>query len=176
MAHTRTNPHSKASQRPRPTASSAMTIDRQRLEAFVGEWRTEGEQLDSAVGPAAAISATQTYEWLQGNAFLIHRFDGMVGTSNASCIEIIGVDRETDRCRAHTFYNNGLINVWDVEFAGDEWQLNGDWNMGGRQMKVRCKITFGDNGTTMYSRWEHSVDGRVWQAFWDLTARKTQSH
>ena len=174
MAHTRTDSQKKAPQQQPKTGGTQ--LDRQSLKVFVGEWRSEGEQLESAVGSAASITATQRYEWLQGESFLIHRFDGKVGHSNASCIEIIGCDRETGSCRAHTFYNNGLVNVWDVELEGDRWLLRGDWNMGGRQMKVRCTIEFSDNGNTMQSRWEHSNDGRSWQAFWNLTARKVQSH
>jgi len=176
MAHTRTDSQTKSAQQRQPNVESTASIDRQRLNVFLGEWRTEGEQLDSAVGPAGPITATQKYEWLQGEAFLIHRFDGKVGDANASCIEILGCDRETGSCRAHTFYNNGLINMWDVEIEGERWLLSGDWDMGGRQMKVRCTISFRDDGATMRSQWEHSTDGRSWQPFWDLTAKKVQSH
>jgi hypothetical protein len=154
---------------PIPTDAKALNI-------FVGEWRTEGEQFAGPVGKAAKVTATQRYEWLQGEAFLIHRFDGHVGSSAASCIEIIGCDRDTDNCRAQTFYNNGLVNVWDVDQHEGTWLFAGDWNMGGNSMKVRCTISFADDALTMHSRWEYSNDGTKWQPFWDLTARKVVQH
>jgi hypothetical protein len=178
MTQTRSESRTKLSKKPEKRSASAGTsaIDTKALSIFVGEWRTEGEQLAGPIGEAAKVTATQRYEWLQGESFLIHRFDGHVGTSAASCIEIIGCDRETGNCRAHTFYNNGLVNVWDVERNDLQWLLAGDWNMGGKSMKVRCTISFADAASTMHSRWEHSSDGARWQAFWNLTARKLVQH
>ena len=174
MVESRTQGHTPTEQRAQSATSPA--IDRQDLHAFVGEWHTSGNQFEGAIGSAERITATQTYEWLQGDSFLIHRFDGTVGRSPASCIEIIGYDTESGECQAHTYYNNGRVNIWDVERDDERWVLCGDWNMAGRQMKVRCTVTFAADGGTMHSLWEHSSDGRKWTAFWDLTARKATSH
>lgn len=59
---------------------------------FVGKWNLEGRQLEGIVGPAAKVAAVQTYEWLTGGFFLIHRFEGRVGNGEAACIEIIAYD------------------------------------------------------------------------------------
>jgi hypothetical protein len=178
MTQTRRESRTRASQDPAQRTSdiAPSSIAPKGLNSFVGEWRAEGEQLAGPVGEAAQVTATQRYEWLQGDAFLIHRFDGRVGTSAASCIEIIGRDRETGSCRAHTFYNNGLMNVWDVDEIDGRWQFAGDWNMRGKSLKVRCTIRFADDASTMHSCWEHSTDGSQWQTFWNLTARKLVQH
>jgi hypothetical protein len=178
MTQTRSESRTKSSQSPKQRSPDThrSAIDTKALDIFIGEWRAEGEQLAGPVGEAAKVTATQRYEWLQGESFLIHRFDGRVGTRAASCIEIIGCDRETGSCRAHTFYNNGLVNVWDVDQNEGQWLFEGDWNMSGKSLKVRCTITFADDASTMYSRWEHSSDGSQWQAFWNLTARKLVQH
>jgi hypothetical protein len=177
MPHQRHDPQTSSPATSRQTEqASARNEHTKALNAFVGEWRAEGQQLAGPVGAAAKITATQKYEWLQGEMFLIHRFDGHVGESSASCIEIMGYDRDTGLCRIHTFYNNGLKNVWDVERHADRWQLYGDWNMAGKSMKVRCTITFGDDGRSMRNLWEYSEGGAGWQAFWDLHARKTLPH
>ena len=174
MPHSRIDPHIRTS----PAKSSQRTLnpDASALDTFVGEWHVEGEQIEGPIGPAATITATQRYEWLQGQRFLVHRFDGQVGASPASCIEIIGCNRDTGLCRIHTFYNNGLTNVWDVELHAGRWHLYGDWNMAGRAMKVRCTIAFHDDAKAMRSHWEHSSDGVRWHTFWDLRAKKAIPH
>ncbi|HVF16515.1 MAG TPA: DUF1579 family protein [Steroidobacteraceae bacterium] len=176
MTQTRSESRTKSSQNPKQRSETRQSIDIKALSIFVGEWRAEGEQLAGPVGEAANVTATQRYEWLQGESFLIHRFDGHVGASAASCIEIIGCDREAGNCRAHTFYNNGPVNVWDVDQHDGQWLLAGDWNMSGKSLKVRCTINFTGAGSTMHSRWEYSNDGTQWQVFWNLTARKLVQH
>jgi hypothetical protein len=176
MPQSRVDPSSRISSGHLGKSPTTFSPDTAALNAFAGEWHAEGEQNESPVGPAASIKATQRYEWLQGNRFLIHRFDGQVGASSASCVEIIGCDRDTGLCRVHSFYNNGLTNVWDVELHGGRWRLIGDWNMAGRTMKVRCAITFQDGGRIMRSHWEYSSDGTRWHTFWDVKAKKAIPH
>jgi hypothetical protein len=177
MAHARSELRTKSHQfKQRSAGNAPSSLNTKMLGIFVGEWRTEGEQLAGPVGEAAKVTATQRFEWLQGESFLIQRFDGHVGTAAASCIEIIGCDRDTGSCRAHTYYNNGLVNVWDVEEHEGQWLFAGDWNMGGKCLKVRCTISFADAGTTMHSHWEYSSDGSQWQTFWRLTSRKLVEH
>jgi len=154
----------------------ALDPEHERLDPFVGKWHMEGQQLPGPAGPAAAVSALQTYEWLPGGQFLIHRFDGHIGPTQAVCIEIIGYDAERRCYRAHTFYNNGQTNVWDIEPRGDRWVVLGDWNAGGRALKIRCTTTFADGGQTMNGVWEHSQDGASWQPFWKVEARKVTGH
>lgn len=174
MAHTRheTRGNQPGTSMHHAAAHAAPDMEHERLDAFIGKWHMEGQQLAGPAGPAASISALQTYEWLEGGQFLIHRFDGHVGDSPAACVEIIGFEPERRCYRAHTFYNNGQMNVWDIDLRGDQWRVLGDWNSGDRQMKVRCTTTFADDGQTMTSKWEHSSDGLRWQTFWDVSARK----
>ena len=144
----------------------------QRLNAFVGTWNTEGQQCEGAVGPAAKIRAMETYEWLRGEFFLVHRFEGQVGDGAVACIEIIGYDAETQSYPTHTFYNNGVANEWQSHERDGIWTLAGDWQMQGQSVKVRCTTAFSDAGHTMTSKWEQSSDGSSWETFWDVKASK----
>jgi hypothetical protein len=157
-------------------AHASFDGDLEQLDAFVGKWHMEGQQLAGPSGPAAPISALQSYEWMAGNQFLVHRFDGHVGDSQAACVEVIGFDADRRCFRAHTFYNNGQMNVWDIDRRDGRWRILGDWNASGRPMKVRCLIDFTDDGNTMKSTWEHSSDGMTWQPFWKVSARKVMGH
>jgi hypothetical protein len=75
----------RTSQSPKPGAGQ------QRLNVFVGTWHMEGQQCEGPIGPAANIRAVETYEWLPGEFFLVHRFEGRVGDVEAGCLEIIGL-------------------------------------------------------------------------------------
>lgn len=176
MTHTRHERHERETEGfTHATTHSTPDAQHEQLDAFVGKWHMQGQQLAGPAGPAAPITALETYEWLPGAQFLIHRLDGRIGDSQAACIEIIGFDAERRCYRAHTFYNNGQMNVWDIERRDDAWRVLGDWSAGGRSMKVRCMIRFAENDT-MHSRWEHSSDGSTWHAFWEVTARRVTDH
>jgi hypothetical protein len=177
MGHSRGESRDTHEQKPLHStpARAAPDAEHERLQVFVGSWHMEGRQLEGPAGSAATISAFQKYEWLPGGQFLVHRFDGHVGGSQAACVEIIGVE-ERRGYRAHTFYDNGRMNVWDITHRDGEWRAMGDWNAGDRYLKVRCTTTFADDGQTMDSKWEHSQDGHAWQTFWEVSARKVVEH
>lgn len=145
-----------------------------RLGVFVGTWQTEGQQHAGAVGPAAKISAKESYEWLSGERFLVHRFDGRVGDHDASCIEILGFDAESGRYPVHTFYNNGATHEWTYREHEGAWILTGEWPQGEGSMHVRCTVRFGADGDTMTGKWEHSSDGASWKTFWDVRGTRTR--
>jgi Protein of unknown function (DUF1579) len=147
-----------------------------KLDVFVGKWTSEGRQHEGLVGPAAKIIAAESYDWLKGDFFLIHRFDGRVGEGEAACIEIIGYDPEGDLYPVHTFYNTGVTTKWEYRERDGAWTLTGGWDMGGKPMKVRATVTFSDGGQTMTGKWEHSTDGSDWQTFWEVKATKTPAN
>jgi hypothetical protein len=139
---------------------------------FIGRWKTEGRQHETALGAAAKISALETYEWLTGGRFIVHRFEGHVGDAEAACIEIIGHEESSDRYAVQTFYNNGTTKRWRAQEREGLWVLTGDWQAGGRSQKVRCTITLLDSATVMKGKWQYSNDGSKWHTFWDVTATK----
>ncbi len=71
-----------------------------RLDAFVGKWHAEGESYAEGQRPddprASAVPWTseETYEWLPGGFFLLHRWDAMAGERAFKGTEIIGYDEE----------------------------------------------------------------------------------
>jgi len=157
---------------PTPERSGRPHAERRFPHAFVGKWKTEGRQHETVLGSAANISATETYEWLTGGRFLVHRFEGHVGDGPAACIEIIGHEDSSDRYSVHTFYNNGVTRRWRGEERGGLWLLTGDWPVAGRTQKVRCTIALLDEERAMKGKWEYSKDGSKWHTFWDVSATK----
>lgn len=147
-----------------------------KLDVFVGDWITEGHQHEGFAGPAAKIVAAESFEWVKGGFFLIHRFDGRVGEGDAACIEIIGYDPQADVYPVHTYYSTGVASDWEYRERGGVWTLTGGWNMGGKAMQVRATVMFSNGGRTMAGTWEHSPDGSEWQAFWDVSSTKAPAH
>ena len=147
------------------------------LKPFTGKWLTTGQQYQSAVGPAAKITAVETYEWLPGDRFLIHRFDGLVGDEPAVCIEVIGRDAANEDYPVHTFYNNGVTAKWLLHERNGAWLLTGHWDIAGKLTDVRCTLVFSDSGEAMAGRWEHAVkNGSThWVPFWEVEARRVRA-
>lgn len=150
------------------------TAAHERLHALIGAWHTEGRQIDGPIGREAKITAVDTYEWLTGHMFVVHRFEGMVGDLPAACIEIIGYDEANDRYPVNTFYNNGITRSWQLRDDDGNWKLEGNWEIEGRVAPVRCTVNLADNDGTMRSRWECCQDDTNWIAFWELEATKVR--
>ena len=146
----------------------------ERLKVWLGTWHTTGRQHEGPVGPAAEITAVETFEWATGRFFLVHRFDGKVGDNDASCIEITGYDPQSESYSAHTYYSNGLTNDWRLHERDGTWTLTGDWDLAETKAKTRCTTAFSANGAVMTGRWEMSVEGGEWQTFWDVSSTRAE--
>jgi hypothetical protein len=139
----------------------------ERLGAFLGKWIMEGQAYEGPFGPAARITATETYEWLPGSLFLVHRLEGRLGGQRIACIEVIGCDTSKDTCSVRSFYNDGTHNVWQGREQDGTWVFSGTWQRDGKALSVRCTSVFSDAGDTVTGTWEYSPDGSTWQRFWE---------
>jgi hypothetical protein len=72
------------------------------LGALVGRWHTQGWTSVEAGIPSERIDAIDTYEWLPGEAALLHLVDATVGETGVRGAEIIGYD--SDRRHYVTLY------------------------------------------------------------------------
>lgn len=172
-ADTLQNRAAKGEQDPPRLEPAAHGPEHERLERFVGRWNTEGRAHEGPFGPAAAISAVETFEWLPGGLFLIHRLTGRLGDKDMACVEIIGADPSGQGYVLRSFYNDGTHNVWSARLRDDNWTLTGEWPQEGKTIHVRCSAVFGAAGTTLSAKWEHSNDGVTWQRFWETRLVKT---
>ena len=138
-----------------------------RLQNFIGTWETEGQQYAGPYGPAGKVKALETYEWLTGRAFIVHRFEGHVAEEPAASIEVIGPAGNGKTVPVRAFYDRGVASDWTLEERGPTtWILNGSWPMAGREAKARCTLI--DGGDTLTARWEYATEGGEWQVSWDV--------
>ena len=142
-----------------------------RLQSLIGTWETEGQQYAGPMGPAAKVKAVETYEWLTGKTFLVHRFEGQVGDSPAASIEVIGPKNGDGSLPVHAYYDSGVASEWTLKERGPTtWVITGSRPIAGRDTPVRCTII--DGGDTMTGRWEYATEGGEWQVSWDIKSRR----
>ena len=148
------------------------TPELERLEVFLGTWNLEGQQYEGPFGPAAKITAVETYEWLPGGFFLVHRFDARIGGQPIACIEVIGHDASSQSYPTRTFCSDGNTNEWQFRERDGVWTSAEAAPMARNPMQARSTSVFSDAGNTMTAKWEYSSDGAAWQTFWDVKATK----
>ena len=146
--------------------------DQRSLEVFVGNWQMEGQQFDSVFGGPAKVTAEESFEWLPGGMFLVHRLVGRLGAFRN------GVHR-SDRRRSHAGWLSRAHVLQRRPFPGlaaHRARRPLDDQRGlvvpdGSKRMVRCTTRFENGGTTRKGIWEVSADGK-WERFWEVTARK----
>ena len=163
------------------TATNATTVQHEpqtrgpehaRLDPLVGSWHTRGRAHRTPLSPEGDLEMKETYEWLPGEQFLVHRLDGMHGKEETSCIEIMWYDAASETYPMQTFYNNGTMNVWRAVEQNGGWLRAGEWTVKGSTLEVRCITRFADGGNTIDGRWEYSEDGVTWAPFWEVQSRR----
>jgi hypothetical protein len=144
------------------------------LAPFCGKWHTEGQQYESPLGAAGPFVAVETFEWLSGGHFMVHRLEGELGSQPAACVEIFGKDPQGELF-AQTFYNDGSTNTWRLNEAVNAVVLSGTWSRGSADsLQVRYTASFEEAGNAIAGKWEQSRDGNDWRTFLDARSTKAQ--
>jgi hypothetical protein len=148
-----------------PVASSSDSLEA--LEPFVGEWTVVAAFKDV---PPADAGARVGFEWLQGEQFLIERWQVPVPQAPDG-IAIIGADPEGEGSYLqHYFDSRGIARVYKMSFEDGVWRLWRDEpDLSPLAFSQRFTGTFGDDGKTIAGRWERSPDGKTWEHDFDLT-------
>ena len=84
--------HLNPTNQPKPTAAH------KRLEIFIGNWHAEGTSYgdgQDATDPRASSvpwTSDESYEWLPGSFFVLHRWDAQLGKHEFKGDEVMGYD------------------------------------------------------------------------------------
>lgn len=145
----------------------AASIELERLNPFVGAWDTEGEIKNSPSKQSAKFRATDTYEWLPGGHFLLHRFDAAMPDGKIQGIEVIGYSREHDSYPMRSFDSLGNTNLMQARLEMNTWTFVGEG--------IRFTGGFRDSGRIFAGLWElRSSDGAAWRPWMDVRLRKVE--
>lgn len=149
------------------TKQTAASTDLECLSAFVGVWDTEGEMKASPSRQFMKFKATDTYEWLPGGHFLLHRFDADMPDGNVKGIEVIGYSQESKSYPMHSFDSLGNASVMHARIDQETWTFLGE--------STRFTGGFRDNGKVFAGVWElRSNDTSAWQLWMDVELRKVE--
>ena len=143
---------------PRPGAGH------KKLNRFVGAWHTKGQTKVGANGEALLITGTDTYEWLPGGFFLVHRWDVRMGSEESKGIEIIGYDDKTKAYPTYSFDNQGNTGTYQASTRDGVWTF--------RSRSERATVVMSDDGNTIIANWEHLTDGINWQPWMEVKLQR----
>ena len=124
----------------------------ERLEAFVGRWRAEGQsygQNQDRNDPKANAEpwvSDEVTEWHAGKFFIVQREDARIGLGTLITHSVIGYDEPSGGYVAHAFENHGFYRRYTVRVDGRIWTFSGDTE--------RARIEFSEDGRTQTVTWE----------------------
>jgi hypothetical protein len=139
---------------PKPTAAH------RRLEVFIGDWHAEGvsygEGQDPADPRASGVPWTsdESYEWLPGKFFVLHRWDALAGKHEFKGAEIIGYDEAKERYFTLMFDNAGHHPEYRTSVDGDVWHF--------KEPQTRATVTVQEGGRKLSFNWEWKNGGNAW--------------
>ena len=129
------------------TDLAAATAAHQPLAAFVGRWTTTGEvKLIGPSGRGAPFTATDSYEWLPGGHFVVHRFAAQMPDGATEGIELIGWDASRKLYTMQSYDSQGNVTTMTATVDGEQWTYTGN--------NVRFRGGFGEDGQVFSGVWE----------------------
>ena len=124
---------------------------------MVGIWKTR----EGASMPAVEFSGTDSYEWLQGGFFLLHRVDVLMGDRRVIGVETIWFDPARRCYRTHFVDVEGQTSTYEAQLDGREWTL--------ASLADRFAGHFSEDWATISGRWERTVGDADWEPWMDVT-------
>jgi hypothetical protein len=135
-------------------------IEHSQLKKFVGRWITRGLIGITDDSPEMTVQGTDTYEWLPGEFFLLHRVDVLMGGEKNQTVEIIGHDNTENACLMRYYDNTGNSGVMTATCHDGVWNFTGE--------NLRFTGGFKRNDMEFSGVWEKSVDGHRWTHFMEI--------
>lgn len=130
------------------------------LDAFVGKWKTGGTIKATESNPEIKIRGFDTYEWLPGGFFLLHKVDVYAGDDRNETTEIIGFDKTTKSYSMQHYDNKGDSGFMKANYNNGIWTFLGE--------SLRFTGRFSQDGKILSGVWEQSGDGKNWLPYIDI--------
>jgi hypothetical protein len=141
------------------------TLELKELNKFLGSWRTEGKIPASPSTAEVKIHGTDTYEWLPGEFFLLHKADVMKGEDRSETFEVIGYDPWIGKYTMQHYDNKGQSGYMTATCEKDVWMFLGD--------TLRFTGSFKKMDTEFSGIWEQLTEGK-WVHFMDISLTRVQ--
>ena len=146
------------------THSPTPTAAHRALEVLAGKWITQGTIRGGAGEPPSSMRAIDTYEWLPGEFFLLHRVDAVMGGAVARSIEIIGYDTERGCYVTRSYDDQGGTEEFTARLTGQSWAIDGE--------QVRFRGSFSAGGSVLAGTWERRGNDGMWERWMEIELQK----
>jgi hypothetical protein len=154
------------------TSKPSRRTSLKRLDVFIGNWHAEGTSYgdgqDAADPRAAGVPWTsdESYEWLPGSFFVLHRWDAQMGKHEFKGAEIMGCDEAEGSYFTRMFDNAGHHPDYAADVDGDVWSF--------KAAQTRATVKVQDAGDKMTFNWEWKNGGKKWLPLCDRVAVRTR--
>ena len=137
------------------------SVQLKKLNFLIGKWHTQGEILQGASASSKDIRGMDTYEWVSGGFFILHRVDVFMGNERTEAIEIIGYDESRKSYFMKSFDNQGAsITMYAVLEKPGVLKFGDD--------KMKSVLTANKDGNSMSAKWELSENGKTWKPWMNI--------
>lgn len=133
----------------------------QRLQRFVGRWRTQGRALGEA---ATEFHGIDSYRWIGSGWFLLHEVAAVLDGESVVAVATIWYDAEIDAYRSHHVDAAGATAYYEAALDGDAWSLQGP--------RKRYSGRFSADGQTLTGIWERRDGYGPWQAWMEISSTR----
>lgn len=130
------------------------------LEPLVGVWRTHGTTIESESEPAIPFAGTDTYEWLEGGLFLLHKVDVSMGDRPVVGVEIIYPDPVSGHYHTWSVDADGTTEGYEARIEGRVWSMT--------SRDARFRGAFAEDGGAISGLWERR-NGADWEPWMTVT-------
>jgi hypothetical protein len=134
------------------------------FDSLVGEWTIEATH---PMFPSMVVKGHTTFEWLEGERFLIQRSSNEHPDFPDS-ISVIGF-MEDEELTAHYFDSRGVFRIYRIAMDGDTLRMWRDEP--GFSQRLEAELS--DDGATLGGVWQLSRDDETWED--DLAIAFTRS-
>jgi hypothetical protein len=138
------------------------------FQALIGDWTIEATH---PMFPSVVVSGSSTFEWLEGEQFVIQR--SLADHPDfPDSISVIGMVDE--RLAMYYFDSRSVHRVYEMSFAGEVLRIWRD----APGFSQRFEGRFADDGATLSGTWQLSRDDTTWDDDLEITYRRatTASH
>lgn len=132
------------------------------LNALVGEWTLEARH---PAYPGVVVHGRATFEWLEGERFLLQRSR----SDHPDFPDSLAVIGEFDDGLALHYYDSrGVHRVYEMSVTGEVWRMSRD----APGFSQRFTGTYADGGDTISGLWQLSRDGTTWEDDLEIMFRR----
>jgi hypothetical protein len=149
----------------KPTAAKIKAMAKMETSKFarlIGVWNTTGQIVSG--NKTLRLNGTDTYEFILGGNFILHKADVNMGSEKSETIEIISLDDSEDKAQMHYFNTKAESGTMSGQIIDNEFLINGDG--------IKFAGIINNGNTEVAGKWFLQKEDNTWNEFIELKLEK----